>query len=147
MGHPRVSKFWGRGKLCAKISWTAWIFKFCSLQFIVTIKRWSNLIRSLPLGIFSSIRCRPEQGSSSTLSSTYKNAFCHNRFHFRKLVLVSVRFTFLKGSTNLNSWSKIWLYDPGQYYWDPWHLKHENIVSFTKLFISTNASCLSVDFP
>ena len=63
-----------------KISWTVWRFKFKTLLIILTVKRVSDLTRSLTLVTFSSVfhvQGLPERGSSSTLSRPSKNALCH----------------------------------------------------------------------
>jgi len=63
-----------------KISWTVWRFKFNTLLIILTVRRQSDLARSLTLVTFSSvfdIQGLPQRGSSSTLSRPFKNALCH----------------------------------------------------------------------
>jgi len=63
-----------------KISWTVWRFKFNTLLIILTVKRRSDLTRSLTLVTFSSVfdvQGLPERGSSSTHSRPSKNALCH----------------------------------------------------------------------
>jgi len=60
-----------------KISWTVWQFKFNTLLIILTVKRRSDLTRSLTLVTFSSVidvQGLPERGSSSTHSRPSKNA-------------------------------------------------------------------------
>jgi len=63
-----------------KISWTVWQLKFNTQLIILTVKRRSDLTRSLILVIFSSVfdvQGLPERGSSSTHSRPSKNALCH----------------------------------------------------------------------
>ena len=65
-----------------KISWTVWRFKFNTLLIILTVKRRSDLTRSLTLVTFSSVfhvQGLPQRGSSVTLSRPSKNALCHRK--------------------------------------------------------------------
>ena len=63
-----------------KISWTVWRFKFNTLLIVLTVKRRSDLTRSLSFVAFSSVfdvQSLPERDSSSTLSWPSKNTLCH----------------------------------------------------------------------
>jgi len=57
-----------------------WRFKFNTLLIMLTVKRQSDLTRSLTLVTFSSVfdvQGLPERGSYFTLSQPSKNALCH----------------------------------------------------------------------
>ena len=63
-----------------KISWTVWRIKFNTLLIILTVKRRSDLTRSITLVTFSSVfdvQGLPQRGSSSTFSRPSKNPLCH----------------------------------------------------------------------
>ena len=80
MQHPGVRNLWPDTMNLLSKSWTVWRFKFNTLLIILTVKRRSDLTRSLTLVTFSSVfdvQGLPQRGSSSTLSRPSKNALCH----------------------------------------------------------------------
>jgi len=87
MQHPSVRNLWPDTmnpfyESFKDFTWTrtVWPFKFNTLLIILTVKRRSDLTRSLTLVTFSSVfdvQGLPERGSSSTLSRPSKNALWH----------------------------------------------------------------------
>jgi len=80
MQHPSVRNLWPDTMNPFSESWTVWRFKFNTLLIILTVKRRSDLTRSLTLVTFSSVfdvQGLPQRRSSSTLSWPSKNALCH----------------------------------------------------------------------
>ena len=80
MQHPSVNNLWPDTMNPFSESRTVWRFKFSSLLIILTVKRRSDLTRSLAFVTFSSVfdvQGLPQRGSSSTLSRQSKNALCH----------------------------------------------------------------------
>ena len=80
MQHPSVRNLWPDTMNPLSESWTVWRFKFNTLLIILTVKRRSDLTRSLTLVKFSSVfdmQGIPQRGSSCTHSRPSKNALCH----------------------------------------------------------------------